>query len=273
MIPCPSNPGVSTMTMRTRRAVRATTLGLLLGATACSRMPPTDPVQAAIRDTPALDLRLADATLSAGAADTALHVVDTMLERDPDNVAALLRRGQALMLLGRPADAARSFARVAALQPNSLEALTGLARARAANGDAKDAEGAWRLALARAPGDAKSKTGLAISLDLQERHAEAQALYRAVLASAPDDPAVRSDLGLSLALSGNTAEAIPLLRQAAEGGFGANTAASTRARHNLAAGFVMAGDEAAARSVLSEDLPAADVAPALAGLRQFAAAR
>ncbi len=211
--------------------------------------------------------------LSAGAADTALHVVDGLLQRDPDNVPALLRRGRALMILGRPADAARSFARVAALQPGSLDALTGLARARAANGEAAEAEKAWRQALARAPGDARLRTGLAISLDLQERHAEAQALYRTVLAEAPDDQAVRSDLGLSLALSGRAAEGVPLLRQAAQGGFVTDNAASARARHNLAVGLMMAGDPSEARGVLSQDLPAGEVTAALDGLRQFAAAR
>lgn len=246
----------------------ACALALLLAATGCAAL--QQPSGASLSS---LDLRLADATLSAGAPQTALHVVDSTLQRNPNDVAALLRRGRALLMLNRPADAAGSFARAAKLDPSSVEALTGLARARVAGGDAKDAESAWRLALARAPHDSAVQTGLAISLDLQERHAEAQALYRAVLASRPDDPAVRSDLGLSLALSGHAAQGIPLLREAAQGGFGAEAEDARRARHNLAAGFVIAGDEQAARTVLSEDLPVAEIAPALAGLRQFAASQ
>ncbi|MDQ2801508.1 MAG: hypothetical protein M3Y41_02030, partial [Pseudomonadota bacterium] len=202
---------------------------------------------------------------------TALHVLDGLLQREPSNVPALLRQGRALMLLQRPADAARSFGRAAALQPGSLEALTGLARARTANGE--NAESAWRRALAQAPGSVPLQTGLAISLDLQERHAEAQVLYRAVLARTPDDPAVRSDLGLSLAMSGHAAEGVALLRQAVVGGFGNNSAEAGRARNNLAAGLVMAGDDAAARNILSQNLPPADVKAALAGLRQFTSAR
>ncbi len=258
--------------MSHRRAASArccSVLALLLAAAGCA-MPQSSGARGA-DSLSALDLRLADATLSAGAPQTALHVTEAMLQRHPDDVAALLRNGRALFMLNRPADAARSYARAAALDPSSLEALTGLARSRVAEGDARDAETAWRLALARAPGDAAVQTGLAISLDLQERHAEAQALYRAVLASRPDDPAARSDLGLSLALTGHAAEALPLLRQAAEGGFGAAAEDALRARHNLAAGFVLAGDVRAARAVLSEDLPPAEIAPALAGLRQFAA--
>lgn len=244
-------------------------LALALAASGCAGL--QAPRTARPGNLSSLDLRLADATLSAGAAGTALHVVDTMLERNPDDVAALLRRGRALMMLDRPAEAAASFARAAALDRASLEALVGLARARVAEGDARDAETAWRLALARDPRDSRLQAGLAVSLDLQERHAEAQALYREALAARPDDPAVRSDLGLSLALSGHPAQGIPLLREAAQGGFGTDDEEAKRARHNLAAGFVMAGDEQAARTVLSEDLPPAEIAPALAGLRQFAA--
>lgn len=253
-------------------AMRAAALALVLATCACSELPSPDVAGQAPHDLSSLDLRLADATLSAGAADTALHVANSILERNPDDVAALLRQGRALMMLDRPADAARSFARAASLQPKSLETLTGLARARAAEGDATTAESAWRSALVLAPDNLTLRTGLAVSLDLQERHSEAQALYRAVLAASPDEPAVRSDLGLSLALSGHAAEGIPLLREAAQGGFGADTSAAARARHNLAAGFVIAGDEQAARTVLSEDVPPAQMATALAGLRQFAAA-
>ncbi len=190
-----------------------------------------------------------------------------MLQRDPDNVPALLRQGRALMMLERPADAARSFSRAVVLQPGSLAALTGLARARTANGE--NAESVWRDALARAPEDDRLRVGLAISLDLQEKHAEAQVLYRQALSRSPDNPAIRSDLGLSLAMSNQTAEGIALLRQAAQGGFGDDAAKLRRAQNNLVAGLVMAGDDAAARRILGQRLPPAEVTAAMTGLRQF----
>lgn len=250
---------------------RATALCLLLAAAACGGTTSTGPGPAVAVDPQALDLRLADATLSAGAAETALHVLNEMLQRDPNNVPALLRQGNAWMILGQPADAARSFSQAVALRPGSLEGLTGLARARAANGE--NAESAWRQALERAPDDARLQTGLAISLDLQEQHAQAQVLYRAVLARTPDHPAVRANLGLSLAMSGQTTEGVALLRQAAQGGFASNSAKLERARNNLAAALMMAGDEPGARDVLSQTLPPAEIAAALTGLRQFAVAR
>ena len=244
--------------------IRLATLACLLIAAGCAG--PTLDVSSNSR---ALDLRLTDDTLSAGAPKTALGVADRMLRRDPHDVDALLRRGQALMLLSRPADAAQSLAQAAALKPRSLVILGLLAQARAAQGDAADAERAWRSALALAPGDDRLQTGLAIALDMQERHDQAQVLYRAVLARTPDDAAVRSDLGLSLALSGRASEGVELLRQAAQGDEGAPQ--EIRARHNLAAGLVLAGQDQEAAGVLRQDMPPADVTAAMAGLRQLAA--
>lgn len=248
---------------------RSTVVCLALAVSACSVTGRSD----LARDPEALDLRLADATLSAGSPATALRILDDDLKRHPHDAPALLRRGRAEAALGRPADAAQSFASALAVTPRSLEALTGLARARAAGGDAVGSEAAWRQAAALSSNDAQVETGLAIALDLQERHTEAQALYRTVLARLPDDAIARSDLGFSLALSGRAAEGLPLLRQAAEGGIGGNPAVTARARHNFAVGLMMAGDEGQARRVLSQDLPPSDVDSAVAGLRQFAAAQ
>jgi Flp pilus assembly protein TadD len=245
-------------------ATRAAAICLLLAGAGCA------PLAGGPDAAQSLDLRLADATLAAGAPGTALHVTDSMLQRDPRDFAALLRRGRALVALGRCADAAQTFDQAAALRPASLEAVTGRARARAGEGDPAAAEQDWRRALALAPADARVQTGLAVALDLQERHAQAQALYRLVLARMPDDQAARSDLGLSLVLSGQVSEGLPMLREAAEGD--GETALSARARHNFAVGLVLAGDESAARAVLSQDMPPASVAAALTGLRQFAAA-
>ncbi len=264
-------PFMKTMSPRTAAAARATALCLALAVPACSGTGRSGADLAANPD--ALELRLADATMSAGSPATALRILDDDLRRHPHDAPALLRRGRAEAALGQSADAAQSFASALAVTPRSLEALTGLARARAAGGDAVGSEAAWRQAAALAPDDAQVETGLAIALDLQERHSEAQALYHAVLARVPDDAVARCDLGFSLALSGHAAEGLPLLQQAAQGGIGGNPAMTVRARHNLAVGLMMAGDEGQARRVLSQDLAPADVDTAVAGLRQFAAAQ
>lgn len=215
-------------------------------------------------------LRLADATLSAGAPEAALRVTDGLLKHDPGSVEALERRGRALLALGRPADAAKTFAKAELAAPRRMDVLIDLAEARAAAGDAQSAELAWRYALKRQPLNVEASAGLAVSLDLQGRHDAAQALYRSILARAPDSSALRSDLGLSLALSGHSSDAIPWLRQGAEGDTGNGGA---RARHNLAVGLALAGDEAGAREVLGQDLNNGEINAALAGLHQFAQAQ
>ena len=249
-------------------------LACLLGACA-AEAPAIHPT--GLADTPhPFGPRLADAMLSAGANDAALHVTDAMLERDSRDPAALLRRGRALLALGRAADAAPAFAAAAAVDPSSTEALLGLARARTEAGEPEQAESAWRAALDRAQSDpalrARTQTGLAIALDLQSRHDEAQALYRAVLAAQPDNAAARADLGLSLALGGHASDALPLLRQASTQG-PPGSAQSLRVRHNLAVGLALAGDDAGARGLLAQDLDPQQTAAALAGLYQIASAQ
>ena len=197
----------------------------------------------------AVGLRLADATLRAGAPDSTLSVADNLLKRDPRDADALTWRGRALLALHRPGEAAQSFAAALAVAPDTPDASRGLARARSDIGDAAGAETAWRDALAHHPSDTGAQAGLAVSLDLQDRHTEAQGVYRTLLAAHPDDAAVRSDLGLSLALSGQGAAALPLLTQAAAGQPGP---AGSRMRHNLAVGLALAGDWAAARALLTE---------------------
>jgi Flp pilus assembly protein TadD len=221
-------------------------------------------------DSEPVGLRLADDTLSAGAPDAALHVADGLLEKNPHNVDVLVRRGRALQALGRPAEAAQVFAEAQKLRPERVDVLIGLAEARAASGDAANAETLWRSLLKRAPSNIEAAAGLAVSLDLQGKHDAAQAVYRSALAQAPDTPALRSDLGLSLALSGHTTEALPFLQQGAEGETGAEAA---RARHDVAVGMALAGDEAGARTVLEQDLNQGEIMAALAGLHQLTEAR
>src|SRR5271165_5524892 len=107
-------------------AMRTTLVGLLLGVASCANSGQTG---AAAGDAGAMDLRLADATLAAGAPETALRVLDRRLQQSPHDEKALVRQGRALMAVGRPLDAAQSFATALATHPGSQEAQIGLAGA------------------------------------------------------------------------------------------------------------------------------------------------
>lgn len=212
--------------------------------------------------------RVADAMLQAGDAVAALQVADGMLAADPHDTDARLRRGRALLALGRASEAAEDLGQAAQQRPRDVSIQAALAAARAAEGEPLLAEAAWRAVLAGPAPDAQAerqaRIGLGISLDLQERHAEAQALYRDVLRDRPDDVAASANLGLSLALAGHPKEGLAYLQRPGFSSYG------VRLRHDLAVALVLAGEDAQARAVLAQDMGEAAVASAIAGVRALA---
>ena len=75
-----------------------------------------------------LGLGLADSALAGGAPALARQVSRAVLARDPSNVPALLRRGDAYYQLGDYARAAASYRQARVLQPRDAAPLMGLGR-------------------------------------------------------------------------------------------------------------------------------------------------
>jgi Flp pilus assembly protein TadD len=184
--------------------------------------------------------RLADAALQAGYPQMALSVADHILAREPNNVPALVARGDALINSGRTDDAAEAYRKALAVKPGDPAANLGLGRIMLRH-DPHAAERLFRTALASRPDDAVLLANLGVALDLQERHVEAQTAYRHSLQIAPDAAATKANLGLSLALSGNGEEARRLLAPLA-----AAPSASQVVRDNLAVAQMQAVAPAAA---------------------------
>jgi Flp pilus assembly protein TadD len=207
--------------MQTRRYRHwpVATLLATLALAGCSR--PAPPEGAA---TP----RLADAALQAGYPQMALSVADHILARDPNNVPALVARGDALTNSARTDDAAEAYRKALAVKPADPAANLGLGRIMLRR-DPHAAERLFRTALASRPDDAVLLADLGVALDLQERHVEAQTAYRHSLRIAPGAAATKANLGLSLALSGNGEEARRLLAPLA-----ADPSATQVVRDNLA---------------------------------------
>jgi Flp pilus assembly protein TadD len=172
--------------------------------------------------------RLADAALQAGYPQMALSVADHILARDPNNVPALVARGDALINSARTDDAAEAYRKALAVKPADPAANLGLGRIMLRR-DPHAAERLFRTALASRPDDAVLLADLGVALDLQERHVEAQTAYRHSLRIAPGTAATKANLGLSLALSGNGEEARRLLTPLA-----ADPSATQVVRDNLA---------------------------------------
>ena len=209
-------------------------------------------------------VHLADSALAGGAPAMALHVTDEMLAKDPGNADALVRRGDALIALGRSADAAASYGKAIEVEPRSSRALISLGRVRLSQ-DPAAAEILFTRVLQRTPNDAVALSNLGVARDMQGHHAAAQEAYRMALGAAPTSIAVQVNLGLSLALSGNAAGAVSVLKPLA-----ADPDAAPRIRQDLALALAMNGQKDEAGSMLGRDLPPDQVRRALDG---FAALR
>lgn len=210
-------------------------------------------------------LAVGRAALDNGAPEMALQVSEKALTKSSSDVAALVLRGDALVTLGRGAEAAPLYRQALAVEPGSADAQLGLGRTLLAS-DAAAAERLFLAVLASDPRNAAAANDLGIAKDLQNRHAEAQVAYRRALALAPTMQAAQVNLALSLGLSGRSAEAIPLLRPLAQ-----SPGAAPRVRHDLAAVLAMAGQRGEAAAMLHADLAAPEVETALDMYAQLSA--
>ena len=205
---------------------------------------------------------VAEAALNGGSPRVALQVAQTILERSPDNVDALLVRGDALTQLEQNDNAVAAFQRVLSKDPTSAHGKLGLARIRLTT-DPTEAAGLLRDVLRTAPSNVSALTDLGIALDLLGQHAEAQTFYHRVLHDNPNNMPVQVNLALSLAMSGDSAAALRLIEPLAR-----DQSAPMKIRHNYAAILTMAGRRAEAAAILKPDLSPEDTTRALAAYKQ-----
>nr|WP_321985772.1 tetratricopeptide repeat protein [uncultured Lichenicoccus sp.] len=222
------------MHIRSTAPILVSLLGLL-GLAACT----------ADRSQPAtISLGLADSALAGGSPQLALNVSQAVLARHPNDVAALLRQGDAYYALGDSGRAAASYGRALQIMPDSIPAMLGECRTALA----EDPEQALRRVdhvLAIDPRNRAALTDRGIALDLMGQHAEAQTQYRLALAQGGETTAAKVDLGLSLAMTNDAATAVQILQPIA-----AEPDASARVRQDLAVALVMDGRTDEAQRVL-----------------------
>jgi Flp pilus assembly protein TadD len=202
---------------------------------------------------------VAKAALDSGAPDLALRVADLELAKKPNDVSALIARGDALYALGQSGEARRAYAAATKLDPEVPAAQVGLGRTLAQS-DPGAAEAAFLRALSHDPDNVIALNNLGVVRDLQGHHAEAQEAYSHAMAIAPTSVDVQINLGMSLALAGRTSEASSLLR-----GIAAEPEARQAWRKELINALTLAGDGAWVRQELPIDptrLPQAGAAVA-----------
>ena len=202
-----------------------------------------------------LGLGLADSALAGGAPSLALQVSKAVLARHPNDVPALLRRGDAYYQLGDYPRAAASYRQVVTLQVHSVPALMGLGRVALATNPA-EASARFSEVLALQPTNQAALSDRGVASDLSGLHAEAQNDYRRAITLANAEAAhgiengaesgalaaTQVDLAVSMAISGQPAAAVRILQPIA-----ASPDATPRVRQDLAMALALddRADEAA----------------------------
>lgn len=189
-------------------------------------------------------VRIAVAALASGAPELALRVADLELAKNPNNVPALIARGDALYALRRPAQAQVAYRDAVKLEPEAAAAQVGLGRTLAQT-DPVAAEVAFLRALSHEPDNVVALNNLGVVRDLQGRHAEAREAYSHAISVAPTSADVQINLGMSLVLAGRTSAASRLLR-----GIASDPEARQAWRPELLNALTLAGDGAWAQQEL-----------------------
>jgi Flp pilus assembly protein TadD len=172
--------------------------------------------------------RFAEALRKGGRIDRAAQISGEALGRFPEDRPLLTTFGLAQIALGRPQQALRPLALVAAAEPQN-----------------------WRV-----------RSALGAALDQLGRYAEARQAYAEALAIAPGNAGVLTNMGVSHIMAGEPAEAEPILRQAV-----AIPGAPAEARQNLAIAVALQGRFDEAEQIERVDLPPAQAAQNILYLR------
>ena len=232
----------------------------LAGAVLCAAV-----LAACSGNTPSLDgqpsLATARVALSGGSPELALSICTNLQARDRKDTALMVCRGDALVAMGRSAEAVDSYQSALAIEPASPEAKLGLGRLRLAT-DPAAAEAYFLQVVGAQPRNAAALNNLGIARDLQGRHADAQLAYGEAIAAAPDSRAPQVNLALSLAMTGRSREAMRILRPIAE-----RQDATPRERHDLAAVLAIEGKPDEAGRMLRPELDGAQSDEAVTGFR------
>jgi spermidine synthase len=148
-------------------------------------------------------LRSVVAARAQGGHETVVALLSRGLEANPDNAEANRVLGDALLNLGRPAEAEARFRKAATMRPS----------------------------------DALARRGMGFALHRQGRIAEAIPEYRAALELGNDDPEIHNNLGAALGAEGDLGAALPHFERAVKlrPGFGEARENLERTREALAA--------------------------------------
>ena len=177
---------------------------------------------------------------------------------------AAFRYARALRALGQNTQAVAVLQNIILRHPKDMELLGAFGRALMDAGQLKQAEEVLGRAHLPERPDWRILSAQGAVADQLGDHQRAQGFYEAALRINPGEPTILSNLGLSYALSKRLPEAERALGEASR-----HPQADKRVRQNLVLVLGLQGRFAEAERVAATDLPPADVAKAMAQLRQM----
>lgn len=198
------------------------------------------------------DLRIAESALDSGDIPLAISLFERTLKADSHSLPAELGLADAIYQTGDLPRAGVLYSQVAAAAPDDPRAQLGLARVALRERHLDDAVARYRRLAQAHPENAVVAEGLGAALDLQGKHGEAQAVYRDALTRHPEVQGLKTDLGLSLVLDQHAREGANVLLDVA-----GLPDAPVQARENLALAYGVLGNGAAAKQILTADMPPA----------------
>ncbi len=161
------------------------------------------------RSVPAM-VRVAEAQAALGQRDQAERGFRQALTVEPANTGAALGLGR-LLLASDPTAAADVLLRLSAKDPHNVAALIDLGIARDLLGRHAEAQRSYRLALTLDPGRQAAEINLGLSLALSGDAQQALAILRPIASGPGVSPRVRQDLAVALVLAGDDEEAARVL--------------------------------------------------------------
>jgi predicted Zn-dependent protease len=144
------------------------------------------------------------------------HSLNLLLERRPDQVPALIRRGRTLELLRLVDEAQADYRKAAELNPASEEARLRLGNLLVKSHRARDAAGHFEWLQERQPNDPQVLLGLARCRHEMGQRDEARRLLAGLVAQHPQHAQAVAEMGKLVLAEGQLAEAERWLRRAAE---------------------------------------------------------
>ena len=156
---------------------------------------------------PGLYSNLAGALMLMGKPNQAAEQYRTALRLKPGDASARDSLARVLLALGKYDEALAEYAELARIAPASPVPAFGKGTLLLAEGRAAEAEGNFEEALRRKPDHAEALTGLATALVMQNRFAEAEGRFREVLRLSPTNARVHILFGKMLLSLGRDTEA------------------------------------------------------------------